>query len=95
MDALVELLDAEALEDLIPYLGSDYWRIRDHSRALAANLVKSGAGSALITRFADAKSPDVQAGILAVLATGKHAPAAALAKASLKSESATVRAQAA
>jgi Family of unknown function (DUF6288)/HEAT repeats len=94
MDSLVELLDAEALEDLIPYLGSDYWRIRDHSRALAANLVKSGAGSALITHFSSAKSPDAQAGILAVLATAKHAPAAAIAKEALKHDSAIVRAQA-
>ena len=95
MDALVELLEADALEDLLPYLGSDYWRIRDHSRTLAVNLVKSGAGSALIASFAGAKSAEIQAGILAVLATAKHAPAAALAKESLKSESATVRAQAA
>jgi hypothetical protein len=91
MDSLVELLDSEAIEDIIPYLGSDYWRIRDHSRILAANLVKSGAGSALITRFADAKSPDAQVGILAVLATAKHAPAAAIAKEALKHDSAVVR----
>ncbi len=95
MDSLVELLEAEALEDLVPYLGSDYWRIRDHSRTLAANLVKSGAGSALIAHFADAKSPETQAGILAVLATAKNAPAAALAKESLKHDSATVRSAAA
>jgi hypothetical protein len=94
MDFLVELLDAEAIEDLVPYLGSDYWRIRDHSRALAADLVKSGAGSALISRFADAKSPEAQAGILAVLATAKHAPAAAIAKGALEHESSIVRAQA-
>jgi hypothetical protein len=94
MDSLVELLEAEAIDDLIPYLGSDYWRIRDHSLALAANLVKSGAGSALITHFANAKSPDAQAGILAVLATAKHTPAAAIAKEALKHESAIVRAQA-
>jgi hypothetical protein len=95
MDTLVELLEAEALEDLLPYVGLDYWRTRVHSRALAANLVKSGAGSALITHCADAKSPETQAGILAVLATAKHAPAAAIAKEYLKHESATVRAQAA
>ena len=95
MDTLVELLEAEALDDLVPYLGSDYWRIRDHSRSLAANLVKSGAGSALIARFADAKSAETQAGILAVLATAKHAPAAAIAREALKHPSAIVRAQAA
>jgi len=95
MDSLVELLDAEALEDIVPYLGSDYWRIRDHSRTLAATLVKSGGGSALIAHFATAKSHETQAGILAVLATAKHAPSAALAKESLKHDSAIVRAQAA
>jgi hypothetical protein len=94
MDILAELLEAEALEDILPYLGSDYWRIRDHSRALAANLVKSGAGSSLIASFATAKSPETQAGILAVLATAKHAPAVALAKEAMKHGSATVRAAA-
>jgi hypothetical protein len=95
MDSLVELLDAEAIEDLVPYLGSDYWRIRDHSRALAANLVKSGGGSALIAHFANAKSPEHQAGILAVLATAKQASGGALAKDALKHDSAIVRAEAA
>lgn len=94
MDTLAELLEAEALEDILPYLGSDYWRIRDHSRALAANLVKTGAGSSLIASFATAKSPETQAGILAVLATAKHAPAVALAKETMKHGSATVRAAA-
>jgi hypothetical protein len=94
MDALVELLEAEALEDLLPYLGSEYWRTRDHSRTLAANLVKSGAGSALIAQFNEAKSPETQAGILTVLATAKHAPAAALAKQAMNHDSATVRAAA-
>jgi hypothetical protein len=94
MDSLVELLESEALEDLLPYVGSDYWRIRDHSRALAVTLVKSGAGSALIAHFAEEKSPHTQAGILAILATAKHAPAAALAKDAMKHEAAIVRAQA-
>ena len=94
MDALVELLDAEALEDLLPYLGGDYWRTRDHSRTLAGNLVKSGAGSALIASFAGAKSPATQAGILAVLATAKHTAGTPLAKEAMKHDSATVRAQA-
>ncbi len=94
MDSLVELLEAEALADLVPFLGSDYWRTRDHSRALAATLVKSGAGSALIAQFADSKNPADQAGILAVLATARHAPGANLAKESIKHESAIIRAQA-
>lgn len=95
MDALVELLDAEALEDLVPYLGNDYWRIRDHSRNLAVKLIKSGGGSTLIASFSSAKSPHDQAGILAVLGTAKHAAAAPLAKESLKHDSAIVRAAAA
>ena len=94
MDTLAELLEAEALEDLLPYLGSDYWRTRDHSRTLAVDLVKSGAGSALIASFPTAKSPEAKAGILAVLATAKHAPATALAKQAMNHDSATVRAAA-
>jgi hypothetical protein len=94
MDTLAELLGADALEDILPYFGSDYWRTRDHSRALAVDLVKSGAGSSLIASFATAKSPETQAGILAVLATAKHAPGVALAKEAMKHGSATVRAAA-
>ena len=94
MDTLVELLEAEALEDLLPYLGSDYWRTRDHSRTLATNLVKSGAGSTLISHFSTAKSPEIQVGILAALTTAKHAAATALAKEAVKHESPKVRAQA-
>jgi Family of unknown function (DUF6288)/HEAT repeats len=94
MDALVEMLEAEALNDLIPYLGSDYWRTRDHSRTLAANLVKAGAGNALISQFADTKSSESQTGILVVLAAAKHAPAAPLAKDAMKHPSSAVRAQA-
>ncbi|MFM2170098.1 MAG: hypothetical protein RI957_327 [Verrucomicrobiota bacterium] len=95
MDALVELLEVEALEYLLPYLGSDYWRTRDHSRALAVTLVRSGGGASLIGLFAKTKSPETQAGLLTVLATAKHTAASALAKDSLKHESATVRAAAA
>jgi HEAT repeat protein len=94
MDALVELLEAEALEDLLPYLGSDYWRTRDHSRALAVDLVKTGAGSTGIASFATTKSPETQAGILAVLATAKHTAAIPLAREAMKHDSATVRAAA-
>ncbi len=95
MDHLVEMLQAESLPDLLPYLGSDYWRTRDHSRTHAATLVKSGAGPALIAAFSTTKSPETQAGILTVLATAKHTPATDLAKSALKHESTIVRASAA
>ncbi|MEY3394708.1 MAG: hypothetical protein RL346_944 [Verrucomicrobiota bacterium] len=98
MDALVLMLDVlsgKALDDLLPYVGSDDWRVRDHSRSLAVQHVKAGAGSALIAAFPTAKSHRTQAGILNVLATANHTPAAALAKKSVNHESAIVRAAAA
>ncbi|MFM2171430.1 MAG: hypothetical protein RI957_1659 [Verrucomicrobiota bacterium] len=95
MDALVELLEAEAMADLLPYLGSDYWRIRDHSRDIAVSLVKSGAGSSLIEQFAATKDPATQAGILAVLGSASHKAASTLAKDALKHGDPIVRAQAA
>ena len=52
MDFLVETLGPDALEDLVPYLGHDYWRLRDHSRKLAAELVAAGGAEQLAGLFA-------------------------------------------
>ena len=68
MDFLVEMLGADALADLLPYLGHDYWRLREHSRKLAAELVTTGGGEPLAELFAPTKDPDAAAGILEVFA---------------------------
>lgn len=68
MDQLVELLGADAMEDLVPYLGHDYWRLRDHSRKVAAGLARSGAAANLVAALATATDEKVSAGILATLA---------------------------
>jgi HEAT repeat protein len=69
MDFLVEMLQADALADLLPYLGQDYWRLRQHSRKLAVELVKTGAKDQLATLFTETKDPTAAAGILEVFAT--------------------------
>ncbi|NNC90299.1 MAG: HEAT repeat domain-containing protein, partial [Akkermansiaceae bacterium] len=70
MDTLTEMLGAEALEDLVPYLNHDYYRLRDHSRKLAGELVTVGGGEALAGLFEQAATtnPHTAAGILAVFA---------------------------
>lgn len=94
MDALAEMLQADALTDLMPYLGSNNWRLRDHGRSLAAGMVRTGAGSDLTKHFAIQKSPEILVGILAVLADAKLASAKELAKQAMNHESPAVRAAA-
>ena len=66
MDFLVEVLESEAIDDLVPYLGHDYWRVRDHSHALAVKLSGVEAGESLLAHFAKAEGVNAAA-ILKVL----------------------------
>ena len=68
MDVLVELLGTDALEDLVPYLGHDYWRLREHARKLASELVTIGGESQLAALFPATGDPAAAAGILEVFA---------------------------
>jgi hypothetical protein len=94
MDVLTEMLEAEALEDLLPYLGHDDWRLRTHSRKLAAGLANAGAGTLLASALADAKDAGIAAGILAVFADSKSKSGLDPAKQSMKHEQPRVRQQA-
>mgnify|MGYP002622065131 CR=1 FL=1 len=94
IDFLCEMLGADALPDLVPYFNHDYWRLRDHARNAAAELVTVGAGDALAGLFPAADSSDA-AGILAVFALGDSDAGGKLAKIALEHESASVRAEAA
>lgn len=94
MDHLAETLSAEAVEDLLPYLGHDYWRVREHSRQVASPLMKGMAG-AEITRLFDAHSDaEIKAGFLETLALSKPKAGLEIAKQALKNESPAVRAAA-
>ena len=94
MDHLAEMLSAEALEDLLPYLGHDYWRLREHSRQVASTLIKS-IGAAEITRLFDANSDaEIKVGFLETLALSKPKAGLEVTKQAMKNESPVVRAAA-
>jgi HEAT repeat protein len=90
MNYLTEKLKGDAIDDLLPYIGHDYWRLRQHSRKLAVKLTQAGAAQHLIERLTktDAKTA---AGILAVLADSDSKTALKPARQALKHESPIVR----
>ncbi|MGB1129374.1 MAG: DUF6288 domain-containing protein, partial [Haloferula sp.] len=94
MDSLTEMLGPDALEDLVPYLGHSYWRLRDHSRKLTAELVTVGAGEALAGLFKKASAENVStaAGILDVLAASEDEAGLKPASEALSHEAAEIRA---
>lgn len=79
MDFLAETLGPDALEDLAPYLSHSYWRLREHSRKLAPELV-AGSGNLLTDLFAKTKDPRTAAGILDTIALCKVGSGLATAK---------------
>lgn len=94
IDFLTEMLGADALPDLLPYLAHDYWRLRENARKAAAEVVTTGGGDALAELFASATTGQA-AGILAVFALGDSDQGLTLAKSALKHEAPAVRAEAA
>ena len=93
MDQLSELLGPEALEDLLPYLGLNYWRLRDHSRQVAVPLIKAMGGAEIEALLAAASQPS-KAGLFQSIALAKSQSALAAAKNGLKDDSPAVRAAA-
>ncbi|MFN5579829.1 MAG: DUF6288 domain-containing protein [Akkermansiaceae bacterium] len=91
MESLVSMLGAKALPDLAPYLGQEYWRLRDPSRQLASNLVKSGGADALIDIIKNTTDPETKAGILSVIAVSGKKSGLAQARSHLKDDSPIVR----
>ena len=91
MDFLATTLGPDALGDLAPYLGHAHWRLRDHSRKLAADLAAGGGDTQLADLFARTGDPAVAAGILEVLAAGKSKTGLAVAKPAMKHENPLVR----
>ncbi|MFZ9935499.1 MAG: DUF6288 domain-containing protein [Luteolibacter sp.] len=93
IDFLAEMLAADALPDLLPYLGHDYWRLRDHARQVAASLVKEGGGGALAALFPSA-DPASAAGILAVFSMAGSNEGSKVAESAFTHDSPSVRAAA-
>jgi len=88
---LAEMLEAEALEDLLPYMGAEYWRLREYSQKIAAELVAAGGADLLASHFAKATSPEMLVGILEVFAKGDAMAGLSIAKGAMKNENHLVR----
>ena len=94
MDNLVETLGPEALEDILPYLGHDYLRIRDYARSIASPLIKA-LPAAEISRLLDAcPEPSIKAGFLQTMIVAPPKSGLEAVKRSMKDESHLVRAAA-
>jgi HEAT repeat protein len=91
MTYLNDTLAQDALQDLLPYLGHDYWRLRDHSQKLAVALVPAGGEGELTALFAKTKDAKAAAGILEVLATAKSTAGLKLAKEAMSHEEPVIR----
>jgi hypothetical protein len=86
MNFLSEMLAQDALEDLVPYLGHDYWRLRQHSQELAVTLIPAVGEDKITALFAKTKDVKSAAGILEVLATANSAAGLKLAKEAMSHE---------
>jgi HEAT repeat protein len=91
MDFLEEAMGPDAMEDLLPYLRHDDWRLKAHSREIASELIASGAGSLLISHYAKTFEASTKAGILEVLANSGEKGAMPIVNEALKDEAPIVR----
>lgn len=94
MDFLVEQLGPDVLDDLVPVLGRHDWRVRDQALTHAATLAAADGGKALAGRFAAARDPAVQAGILMALGEARAAAGLPPAVAAFTHDDTAVRAAA-
>jgi len=101
---LVKTLGVDAVGDLVPYIGHEQWRLRDHAHKLAVELAGRGAAEKLVALLSSAQggqaTPQSRQGgkvggqaaaVLAVLGEAQAKPALPAAKAALKHESPEVR----
>jgi hypothetical protein len=94
MDALVELSGPDAVNDLLPYLGHDYWRLSEHSRRVAADLVKGMPAAQIAKLFAETTQTSSKTGFLQMLTISGAKGGLDIAKQAMKHESPAVRAAA-
>ena len=94
MDQLVELSGPEAVNDLLPYLGHEYWRLNEHSRRVAANLVKGMPAAQITKLFTETTHTSSKTGFLQMLTISEAKGGLDTAKQAMKHESSSVRAAA-
>ena len=94
MDRLAELLGPDVAEILVPYLNHDYFRLRERSRLLAANAIKTGGADLLIQEFHPDHYPQNAIGILAAFALSGDSKGAKLAEKALATKHEQLRYQA-
>lgn len=88
---LVDFLAIDSLEDLLPYLGHDYWRLRERSQKLAAELIRAEGVDSLTALLAQGKPAKTTAGILEALSLAGSAEGYAIANEALSSNEPVVR----
>jgi len=93
MTFLADFLGPDAIDDIVPYVGHDHWRLRDHSQKLVTQTGRSAGAEFVAARY-DASRPETACGILEVLRTLKSGPTASVAVEAMKHDSHTVRAAA-
>ena len=94
MDALVELGGPEAVNDLLPYLGHEYWRLSEHSRRVAGDLVKGMPAAQITKLFTETHHTSSKTGFLQMLTISEAKGGLDTAKEAMKHESSSVRAAA-
>jgi len=90
MNFLFETLGPDAIDDVIPYLGHDYWRLRDHSRKLAIDAIRESGPGRLIDALTSADTSTATA-ILTILADTNSKAGLRAARQALAHEEGVVR----
>ncbi len=98
MDHLVQKFGNKAIDEVVPFLGHEQWRLDKHASQLVVTMVNNGAGPRLIELYEEAEAKESgllgnqnAAAILKVLAEADHKPALPVAKAALKHGDPVVR----
>ncbi|MFT5522102.1 MAG: hypothetical protein ACI9HK_000039 [Pirellulaceae bacterium] len=95
MTFLAETLGADAIDDLVPYIGHDYWRLRHHAYSLGVKLPGKAVTNSLLSHFGSTSTPAPQAAAtLALLADRGDAETLAVARQALEHSEEIVRAAA-
>ena len=94
MDRLAEWIGPDVAESLVPYLNHEYFRLRDRSRKLAANAIRTGGAELLIAAYDPAIDAHAAEGILAAFALSGDSMGVALAMQALEHDSENLRYQA-
>ena len=91
MEFLEEIMGPDAMEDLLPYLGHDDWRLKKQSREIASRLIATGAGELLLSQFAKVSEASTKAAILELLADTGEKDSISTVKEALKNDAPIVR----